>query len=393
MSGLTEKQELKIELFNQGVIVSDQAREAIAGVEGKPLSTGDYASTNGLALNLGEGIFVNAPFQDLSPNFVREGTTPHHLDFEGGQFFVRSDDKEFKARYIPVAGYYMDRHPGGENYRDIVVTHTDRARISPVEGCSIKCNFCNLPFDYKYRIKDEQDLVDSVRVAVDDPVVPAQHVLISGGTPGRKHFEYENRVYKRVAEEFPGLDVDIMMAPVPGLLDPKTLKGFGINELSINMELWNIEIAEQKARGKWRIGRDNYLKFIAEAVEVFGPGKIRSLLMVGLEPEEDTLRGVQALAERGCDPVLSPFRPDRSTPLALELPPSVALQKEVYQRGRDIVEKYPGVKLGPRCMPCMHNTLTFPDDSGAFYYHRYDKTAGVSTYEPDSPDPRFAYNI
>ena len=33
----------------------------------------------------------------------------------------------------------------------------------------------------------------------------------------------------------------------------------------------------------------------------------------------------------------------------------------------NIVERY-GVKLGPRCIPCQHNTLTFPDDSGAYYY-------------------------
>jgi hypothetical protein len=162
------------------------------------------------------------------------------------------------------------------------------------------------------------------------------------------------------------------MAPAKGLLDPKFLKDVGIHGLSINLELYNPEVARRKARGKANIGLENYLRFIESCVDTFGPGKIRSLLMVGIEPMEDTLQGVQALAERGCDPVLSPFRPDPKTPLRGETPPSVELQKEVYQRAQDIVEKYHPVVLGPRCIPCQHNTLAFPSPVDSYYYHRYN---------------------
>ena len=40
---------------------------------------------------------------------------------------------------------------------------------------------------------------------------------------------------------------------------------------------------------------------------------------------------------------------------------------EVYMRALDVVERH-GVKLGPRCIACQHNTLTFPDASGAYHY-------------------------
>ncbi len=36
-------------------------------------------------------------------------------------------------------------------------------------------------------------------------------------------------------------------------------------------------------------------------------------------------------------------------------------------RALDVVERH-GVKLGPRCIACQHNTLTFPDASGAYHY-------------------------
>jgi len=367
---LTERQELKIELFNRGIQVSEKARMVIEGTERKPLSTGDYASTSGLTLDLGEDIFVNAPIVDNNPNIV--SGTPHQLDIDGDRFVVRTGDREIQAKYIPVPGYYNRVNSRGEPYKLLAVTHIDRVRISPVEGCAIACQFCDVPYEFKYRKHNIEDLVDSIKVAVCDPILPAQHVLISGGTPKREDYGYENEVYQQVTSSFPGLDVDIMMAPVGALLNPKLLKEIGIHGLSINLELFNPEIARRKAKGKYDIGREKYLKFISDCVEMFGPGKVRSLLMVGIEPMEDTLQGVHALAERGCDPVLSPFIPDSMTPLRNELPPSIDLQKEIFQRARDIVDVYTGVVLGPRCIPCQHNTLAFPYKEGSFYRHSYN---------------------
>ena len=114
--------------------------------------------------------------------------------------------------------------------------------------------------------------------------------------------------------------------------------------------------------------RQLYFDFIERAVGIFGAeGQVRSLILVGIEPIEDTLQGVEALAQLGCDPVLSPFRPDPATPLKDHPPASVDTLVEVYERGLEIVERY-GVKLGPRCIPCHHNTLTFPDGTNTYYY-------------------------
>ena len=34
------------------------------------------------------------------------------------------------------------------------VTHTDRVRVSPIEGCAWKCHFCDLPYEFAYRKKE-----------------------------------------------------------------------------------------------------------------------------------------------------------------------------------------------------------------------------------------------
>ena len=81
------------------------------------------------------------------------------------------------------------------------------------------------------------------------------------------------------------------------------------------------------------------------------------MLLVGLEPVDDTLAGVEAIASSGCVPVLSPFRPDGSTPLKDHPAPSADLLADVYLRSREITQAL-GVDLGPACIPCSHNTLT-----------------------------------
>ena len=96
-------------------------------------------------------------------------------------------------------------------------------------------------------------------------------------------------------------------------------------------------------------------------VDAAGPGRVRSLIVTGLEPLAHTLRGIAWLAERGCDPVLSPFRPAPGTRLDTRPPPSDEELAQLLIEARAIVADS-GVVLGPRCIPCQHNTLSFPSD-------------------------------
>jgi hypothetical protein len=365
---LTPVQRLKLSLFTEGMVATPEARRRISGGDdhGRPLTLADYASTSGISMELEGGIWVNAPIQDFNPNFVHAPS--HRLHFEEGDFWILSGDLHVRARPVPVPSYHDQVNPWGEPYTSFAITHTDRVRISPVEGCAIACTFCDLPYKYHYRKKPVEALVGSVDRAVADPVLPARHILISGGTPKKEDYGYINVVYAAVAGAFPDLAVDVMMVPMPGLLEPKVLHAMGIHGLSLNLEMFDDERAKKIMPAKQRLGKDYWFDFIGRAAEIFGPGKVRSLILVGLEPVEETLRGVEALAKRGCDPVLSPFRPDPHTPLRDTDPPTIEMLAEVYERSVDIVEKH-GVKLGPRCIPCQHNTLTFPDDSGEYMCH------------------------
>ena len=205
------------------------------------------------------------------------------------------------------------------------------------------------------------------QLALDDERLPPRHVLVSGGTPRPADRAYLDAVYERVIRESP-LPVDVMLAPRPETDIIDRLVEWGVYGLAINLELFNTEVAAQLTPYKHGLGLEEYALSIRRAVKLTGgAGRVRSLLLVGLEQPEETLRGVRFLAELGCDPCLSPFRPAPGTPLADHPLPEASLMEELYLASREIAEEH-GVKLGPRCIPCQHNTVTFPDDSGAQYY-------------------------
>lgn len=360
---LTPIERLKFELFAEGMQISSAARERLASLSGQQaLTLADYATTSGIPLRLPQDIWVNVPVADHNPGLV--GNPRHVLDWQGNGFTVCSGDLVAPAMPSPVPEYCGRRNSAGEPHSWYGVTHTDRVRISPVGGCAGSCAFCDSPRTSEYRQKDVNLLCECIREALQDPVLPARHVLISGGVPRRDGYGYLRDVYSSVLEAFPDTPIDIMMLPIPELLDVSDLKRRGLRELSVNLELFNEEARSRLIPEKAAIPREDWFAFIEGVAET--PGiSIRSLLVVGLESVEDTLRGVEALARRGCEPVLSPFRPAPQTPLECTPAPSADTMVDVFLRAREVAARY-GAKLGPKCLPCQHNTLSLPD--GSEYY-------------------------
>ena len=373
MSDLTEPQRLKLELLARGAIVSPAARNALHELTREDrVSPADYASTSGIIARLDGVEWVNIPIEEHNPNFV--ASSPYVFDHRDG-FFVHGAGMEAEAEFWPLPDYHGRLGSNGRPLNNYVFTHGDRVRLSPTIGCAMECTFCNIPYDDAYAgVKPIEAMLEAVRIAVSDPGQPARHMLISGGTPGPPHVAALREVYYEVLQEFAPLGVDIMMVPVDGLFDLQKLDELGVRELSINLELWDEKLASTVMRHKYRQGRQHYLDFLETAAETLGGSRVRSMLMVGIEPLESTLEAVEAIAARGCIPVLSPFRPDPVTPMAAAAPPSAEDLRVAYERAIEIATRH-DVSLGPTCDPCTHNTLAFATGSASAGVPRMERGA------------------
>ncbi|MDQ8043087.1 MAG: hypothetical protein AAGC46_00355 [Solirubrobacteraceae bacterium] len=385
MYGFTDDELLKFRLLADGVRVSDAARVAWQERFGGPLTLAEYATTSGVAIVLPGHLYVNAPLED-------DDRLPELVVGDGG-FVVRDGSRDVPIDVIPVPAVTDDLQVDGldgteqpnSNYG---VTHTDRVRVSPIAGCAWKCHFCDLPFEFAYRKKHADNLLNTILAAERDPLSPARHVLVSGGTPrapvkdrpgrpGTNDEAWIDGVFEHLATHSP-LPVDIMLPPRKDLGHPAWLRSIGVNMLSINLEVSDPARAKVIAPAKSKVGRGHTLDYIERAVEAFGVGYVQSLVVFGeaIEPNESTLQGVRDLVDRGCVPVLSAFRPHHRTPLADAPAATFEEMASMYRRTLDICDASEfDIRPGPRCIACHHNTATLPDDSG-FYIGQDDDITG-----------------
>lgn len=358
LAGLNTVQRLKLQILECGIDLTPAARDRLTHRGNRNFVEKDYVTTGGITLDLTGDVFVNAPvgewFCDRAAAIL--DVSPR------GEFELRSKMVEVRVEPLPLPEYLF--RPEGKPQS--VMTHADRIRLSPLDGCACTCHFCDWPLT-PYNAAEKGMLLASLRIALEDQALPARHVLVSGGTPLPQDEAWLEDIYLGAIATSP-LPVDVMAMPRRNTTMIDRLVEAGVHGFSVNLELYDSTVAAHLCPSKHRVGLDAYARTIRRAVELTGGrGRVRSLLLIGLEPPESSLAGVEFIASLGADPVLSPFRPAKGTELGQIRPPCADLMEDLYLAAQEISSRH-GVKLGPRCIPCMHNTVTFPDDTGAYFY-------------------------
>lgn len=348
---------VKISCLSTGIRLSDEADRLLSADHSVPLSLHEYPTTGGVTIELPGRVYVNAPFDEQFCRLARVA-----LVVRDGKLALEFDGETVPVgRFVPLPGYLDAKNADGSAVTDVAMSHVDRVRVSPFVGCAYDCSFCDLA-DMQYQVRSADQLLGALRVAQADDLLPVRHVLISGGSPRRAHYGAFEEACAAVIREA-GMPVDIMMSPMvdgTGFVD-RMVKA-GVAGFAINIELHGDDTARRYLGAKYRSTRAHFEDFVARAVELLGfTGRVRSLIIPGLEPVADTLAGVEYLARLGCHPVLSPFRPAQNTALVAAAPADEALLALVLSEARAIVDAY-GVALGPECVACQHNTLSFPWD-------------------------------
>lgn len=138
------------------------------------------------------------------------------------------------------------------------------------------------------------------------------------------------------------------------------LKQSGITEVSFNIEMFDRKIAKELMPGKGMIPLDLYYSILEESTLLWGKtGKVRSMIIVGLESTKSLLEGIEHIAQIGVQPILSPFGPRQDTELRNMVPFSSEKLLELFKKCNEICDQY-GLAPGPDNIECQNNTLSIP---------------------------------
>ncbi len=344
---------IKISLLNQGVIITEKAKELICK-QGQIRN----AVFSAVDLTILDGLHVNCP-TDVKMVFL----TPWKIKVDNYKLKLYYYNNEISDVVVDMADPFANRlTKSGLPYHKISFWATDRMRIHHTISCVFKksnvgCSFCELP-------KQEQLLcIDDVFEVIDFYLSQKhtfRHFLIGGGSETyEQEAEHITQIasYIRKKSDKP---IYLMCLPPKNISVLQTWYDSGITEIAFNLELYDRNLAKDYMPGKGSIPLSQYISAFDKAVSLWGSnGNVRTLFIAGLEKQESLLDGVETVCSHGVMPILSIFRALYQTETQDLVPPSNAWLYDLYTKCELICKRY-SLHLGPSCPACQNNTLSLP---------------------------------
>ena len=321
--------------------------------------------SEGIHFVIFKDIYITTSIQEDSSYSLCKSDTDNTIYLEGEKAL------SLKAELIPEGKYYGAKLLDGTLMENVGTFQTDRLRISAYKGCNFvindeSCKFCEVSQIKSQRKNGLEHIAELVRYS-ECLEKRIKHYLISGGTPpedGWGHFIDVCQTVRKNTKK----SIYAMFSPPPNLEIIKQIVDAGVEDIAINIELYNSNTSAKIIKGKNRIGIDRYFEALEYAVTLLGKkGNVKSVLVVGLENYEDTLIGVEELAKRGVMPILSIFKPVKGTPLENSPAPERNDLANIWEKSQNICERF-SLTLGPLCKCCQNNTLTIPINNQYFKY-------------------------
>ncbi len=340
---------IKIGLLNQGVRISP----LIKGVK-----TGVYESVDIRILDS----------KLITPDFQINCAYGIHLS-QYSPYNIRKENKKEVLYYYDdyIADIEIERNrlkALSEFSQKILYLSTDRLRIKTITGCENKnigkgCEFCNLSFSTtRFTMRDIKQSLDELK----NEQISFRHILIGGGSC------LDSDIWDTIMEICQLLKNDDFYKDKPisimTMLPPKEiltqLKNAGVEEVAFNLEIANEELAATLMPGKRSQDKRAYYDVLKEAISVFGIGKVRSALLVGIDREKELYDEITTLVGLGVLPCLSAFRALPNTQFEKQSGPSNQYLLKVYENALDLLAQMDGTikELGPDCKSCRNNMLS-----------------------------------
>lgn len=317
---------LKLELSLKGVRLDPSWSSRLPVNPAEPAGE----TRRGIDMVLPDEVWVNARIDegktDASP-FVLQGND------DGAT--LRGDGKTVSVRLVLPPQFYERATASGTPMARVGTVNGAFLAINPSFACGYAlrgapCRFCRsgsgMAVEQGFPLS-MHDVVEVVGAAFGEGAcefVLFNLAYVGGEDAGIAFLEPYIRAVKRHFDTL----VAVQVHP------PKTDRwidrtyAMGVDALSYSVEIHDAQVLAQHCAGRVRyIGRERYYEALRYAATIFPRGTVWSDLVVGLEPVESTLRGLDALTAMGVVPVLSLYRPadeSRRLPTIEELAPLYA---------------------------------------------------------------------
>ncbi|MBN2122939.1 MAG: nitrogen fixation protein NifB [Deltaproteobacteria bacterium] len=279
---------------------------------------------------------------------------PYCLAVEEDKLLLKKDgDPLFEVEYIKRPAFYDRQTSDGMPMWRIAEFSAERAKVGITYDTQClfwetheQCRYCN--FVPTRRTHEEMLAVptplqhaEAVAAAYQEG---ARNLCVTGGVlPEREEFLRCNRIGRAIRkitgeEKIPG---HVNLVAPTDLREIDRLHETGFESVCMSIEIWDENLFKGICPGKARwVGRENWIRALEYAVGLFGPGKVMSVFVAGLEPKQSLMEGAEYLASRGVLPVPTPWFPSPGSAYEGHRTPTVEWHLDLGDRLRELWVRY-----------------------------------------------------
>lgn len=290
----------------------------------------------------------------LNPN------SPYKVVVREGERWLTADGEPLARVQLPaMPAHYGAKLPDGKAVAEIAPTiewgyliYLTIFRICQYFGEKEECQFCDINHNYREQIaagrpytgvKNVEDILAALDV-IASADSPTKAYTVTGGSitsklAGKTEVEFYTEYVRAIEERFPNRWIGKVVTQAWPKDDVQRLKDAGAKIYHPNYEVWDAKLFEAYSPGKNRyIGRDEWVKRVVEAAEVFGPSRVIPNFVGGIEMAkpygftdveeavQSTREGLDYFMSHGVVPRFTTWCPEPTTPLGKLNPEGAPLE-------------------------------------------------------------------
>ncbi|MBI3753688.1 MAG: radical SAM protein [Deltaproteobacteria bacterium] len=306
---------LKIDLMLKGIRVDKEVLKK-ANMD-KCRNLFDVAC--GIDVILPHNTWVTVPYIE---DFTKD--SPYELMERDGRFFITHGDESVQVSVVPTPEFYTLKTTTGIQLSRIGLVHGGYVAITPATQCdffnkAIECRYCagNLDiYSNKGRVYSVEDVLETVEAAYKEGKAEIVYISIGFSDTPDGGIEFLKPYIQAIKKHFNTLVAVEALPPKENRWVDETY-AVGADSVLYNLEIFNPKLFDEICPGRATlIGRERYLDALRYATTIFPNGTVASHLIVGLEPIESTMSGIDYFTNIGVVPILPIYRPSLGAKLS-----------------------------------------------------------------------------
>jgi hypothetical protein len=258
---------------------------------------------------------------DVSVDERHTARSPFLLLAEGGRHFLvrrEAGDPETgrtEVRPVPRPRFYERRTSRGTPMWRVATVRGPHLVVTPTTACGFTvlgtpCRFCvegaRVPADRD--AVPVADVIEVVRAALDEGVSESVYLNTAYFDSEDGGVAFLEPYVEGIRKHFDTIVATQVHPPRSDRWIERTY-AMGVDAVSYNLEIFDADVLGRHCIGRVRyIRRERYLEALGHAARIFPSGTVWSDLVLGLEPPDRTIAGIDTLVGMGVVPVAAIVR-------------------------------------------------------------------------------------